>query len=195
MNILFTSKEELCRCLLKRDMVYRYIPVSGRKEMSDYAWNKGKQAARKIKDRFPEAPMDKILSELSINVRICEQGAYQIFSEFYQNRKEIVLNRNSIRDNFISANNEVLRTDDFNVIKQLFQAHELFHYLECFDSEIGLTYHQHKVSVKKIWKFNYLVGVLMLSEIGAYSFTRHFVDFTELTAAFFDAEKGISGAV
>ncbi len=131
-------------------------------------------------------------SKYKINVQIREDGARQIFSEFYKNRNEIILNKNCIIENFIRPNSEVLNTKEFDKIKQLFLAHEMFHYLECFDKEVGVTFKQRKLLLKKIWKINYYVGIRMLSEIGAHSFSRHLVNFQGFTDRIFDTENGIS---
>lgn len=186
-HILFASREALCAYYLKKDLLYRYIPEEEKDEMTAFAWEKGRQAA----ERFKGQEVENLIEQYGIRLREREQGAGQIFSEFYQNKKQIVLNQNCIKEHFIVPNEQILAVTEYEMVRKLFLAHEFFHFLECNDKDVGIVFCQRKVITKRIGKWKCYAGVRMLSEIAAHSFTRHMIPIASLLKAPFDAEKGL----
>lgn len=178
-DILFTGKENIGISELKYDIEYRYIPDDEKDELIDFAWEKGEKIAISYKKKFPDVSAEALAEKLDIKIVIKENGPELIFSEYYSNRKVIILYKNSIIKNFISQNKESLSSLEFFHVKNIFIMHEIFHHLECHEPEIGLTYLQRKVMIFSLGPFKRKVGLKSLSEIAAHSFTRRFLDIKE----------------
>ena len=97
------------------------------------------------------------------------------FSEYQVSSEKIVLFKNTIKEKFIDKERKHLLTDEYDVIKQLFLAHELFHHLEYTRKDVGITARQRQVMKFAVGRFQWKTGLSILSEIGAHSFAQAMV--------------------
>lgn len=179
MNTVFVPKEELAAYEMRRDIEYRHIPEESKQIFVDYAWEKGRETAVRIAKKYPGKIPSEIAAALNLKVTEARVGN-KVYSEYYSNRKQIVLNPDSIQKGFYEENEGHLKTHDYEVLKQLFIAHELFHHLECYDPEVGITFREKKVCVFKIGPIQLKSGLRCLSEIAAHSFTKQLLNIDDL---------------
>lgn len=182
MNILFWEKDKLGFELLGRDANYGKIPDRERQEWIDFAWEKGRKTAEYILEKYEGLSIREILSDCHIKIVEKNNGARQIFSEYYQNSRQIILNNNSITEHFIKENEAILKTTSLKPVQDYFLAHEFFHYLECHDPTVGITFKERKIVLFQWRNIKYSVGVRALSEIAAHSFVRHFFKISDLVS-------------
>ena len=176
MDILFTDKHEIGYTEMKYDVEYRYIPEEDKERLIESAWQKGINTAQRCRDRYADAiSPEELAQELGVSVVTRTSGPDRIFSEYYSKKREIRLLRKSIEELFIPQNVEALTTTEFDHVKHIFIAHELFHHLECHDPEVGLTYREYLVTVLSLGPFQRRVGLKCLSEIAAHSFTQAYL--------------------
>jgi len=175
-NTVWLDKKALGERLLSSDVMCNYIPQTQWPELIDFAWDKGKQQAAKYRGQKPS----DLALEKDITIVEHDKGPRQIYSEFYANRKRLILNKNCIEDNFIKKNRKYLPDDSYEAVRELFIAHELFHYLECCDPAVGITFRQRKVVARRVFGKEWKVGIRALSEIGAHSFSKHLLDWPAL---------------
>lgn len=174
MNAVLMGKEDLIQAMIAQDHQQRFLPEQYRKEYGEYAWDKGMQAAKRCIALFPGLEPEQMVQRMGLTV-LDEDGPGYYFSEYNVNKKQIVLFRNVICVRFLEPEQEHLRVKDYDAIRPLFLAHELFHHLECSDPEIGVTYRERKVTVFILGPFRWQTGLRCLSEIAAHSFAKQMV--------------------
>lgn len=176
MDILFTDKREIGTTEMKYDVEYRYIPEEDKGRLIEFAWQKGILTAQRCRAQYADAiSPEELAQKLGVRVVTKTTGPDRIFSEYYSNTREIRLLRKSIEERFIPQNLEALTVADFDHVKHIFIAHELFHHLECHDPEVGLTYREYRVTVLSVGPFQRKAGLKCLSEIAAHSFTKAYL--------------------
>ena len=158
---------------LERDLHYPRIPVQEREHALNKAWDIGAKAAKDLLARYPGKKASQIAETEGLVVEHVEKdhvvGKVRYFSEYYSNRKKIILYTSSIR--LWAKNNKV----GFGEACELILAHEMFHYLEC--TYIGLTSQQYTLPRIQIGGLALgKVGIRALSEIGAHGFARTFYE-------------------
>jgi hypothetical protein len=174
MNLILMPKDELIATLFSRDIEHLYILPAQRREYGEYAWQKGKRIAEGCRVAYFDALPSDLAKQLCLTVKD-KDGSGHYFSEYTSNRSEIVLFKNVIQNNFIELEYKHLVSGKYEEIRELFIAHELFHHMECHDPTVGITYRERKVTIFSLGPIKLKTGIRSLSEIGAHSFTRHFV--------------------
>lgn len=177
-EILFSSKQEIGRLEILHDNVSRRIPKDSWDDLTEFAWSKGERTAVYIKQKNPDL---KTAEEYAIaagaSVTVSETGPQLIYSEYYSRRREIRLIKEAIENTFIPQNKANLSTVDFDHVKNIFIAHELFHHLECTDESVGLTFKEREVTIIDFKVFQWKSGLRCLSEIAAHSFVKELLGF------------------
>lgn len=169
MDHLFLPMEELALFELKRDRYFDKIPYQDLSSIIDEATSIGKDWAIRIKEMYPEKSFHHIAKEHGL--KLIEEdkeliiGNVIFYSEFYSGKKEILIYKKAVEGWAVALGKP------YEECKELFIAHEFFHYLEC--EKIGLLSNKYKVTIFKIADFKWKSGVKALSEIGAHSFVKH----------------------
>ncbi len=161
--------EELALFELKRDRYFDKIPYEDIAAIIEDGISIGKNWAKTIGEMYPKKSFSHIAK--AYGLKILEEdreliiGDVIFYSEFYSGKKEIVIYIKSVE----AWASELGKT--YEECKELFIAHEFFHYLEC--EEIGLLSNRYKVTNFKLAGFKFQCGIKALSEIGAHSFVKH----------------------
>lgn len=169
MDHLFLPMEELAIFELKRDRYFDKVPSKDLSSIIKSAASIGKDWAIKIRKMYPDKSFHHIAREHGL--KIIEEdkeliiGDVVFYSEFYSGKKEILIYKKAVEAWAVALDKT------YEECKELFIAHEFFHYLEC--EKIGLLSNIYKVTIFKIAGFNWKSGVKALSEIGAHSFVKH----------------------
>ena len=167
--------EELALFELKRDRYFDRIPYEDIEKIIEEGISIGENWARTIGEMYPKKSFSHITK--AYGLKILEEdreliiGDVIFYSEFYSGKKEIVIYKKAVE----TWGAEVGKT--YEECKELFIAHEFFHYLEC--EEIGLLSSRYKVTNFKLVGFKFQCGIKALSEIGAHSFVKHSFDMEE----------------
>ncbi|MEY8355179.1 hypothetical protein AALB39_17725 [Lachnospiraceae bacterium 54-53] len=169
MNPILMDKNELIEIMIGREAQRRFTSAEKLREYGDFAWYKGKRAADDCSVKYKKLTPVQLARTLGLTVEDLDGPGFY-YSEYHTAGKKIVLFKNTIRDNFIRTEYSDLLTCEYEVIRQLFLAHEIFHHLECSDPDIGITYKQRQVTVFSLGPFKWKTGLRCLSEIAAHSF-------------------------
>jgi len=158
------SREEL-----KRDVLYRKIPIQDIGRIADNAWNTGVREAQRCLTKYPGLDIRQMIEQeqLTIQTEVKDNisGKQRYFSEYYSGRKTIILYSLSI-GKWAESNSL-----DYEEAEDLLISHEFYHHLEC--NVLGLTSKQFKVPTLRIGPLILAKsGILALSEIGAHGFVR-----------------------
>lgn len=170
MKDLFLGKHEIGMKLLAADIEYRHIPESDREKIIDMAWAVGKEAAQRIKEKFPYQAPSEIARILDVKVLDSDIQHCCYYSEYDPAKKEIVLYFKNIMSE--SLGGDYMRYNEYQVRREAFIAHELFHHLEYTDSNIQPLQKRYRVVLFDLKWFRLTHGLRSMSEIGAYSFTK-----------------------
>lgn len=169
MDHLFLPMEELALFELKRDRYFEKVPSQDISPVIEKAAAIGKDWAIKIKERYGKKSFENIAKEQGLKIieedRELVIGEVVFYSEFYSGKKEILIYKKAVEAWAASLG------ETYEECKELFIAHEFFHYLEC--EKIGLLSDIYKVTIFKFWGVQRKSGIKALSEIGAHSFVKH----------------------
>lgn len=179
MENLFKSKWELGMSELKRDVVFNKIPPERYDELISLAWQIGEGAAREYTRKTGTSIPSEMTKRLKIKTRsenwVQGRGNVRVYSE-YEDKFSLI----TLHPNVISAGIKKAKTHGFNQIqsyaaaRELFLAHEIFHYLEC--RELGLTSQKAEISTFQLGPVKMKSGIRALCEIAAHAFTRTLYD-------------------
>jgi len=166
------DKDRLIGEMMSRETLRKYIPQDRCQEFGDFAWEKGQSAARALLAANPGRTSAEIARKMGLSVKD-EEGLRFFYSEYNTKSRLIVLFKNVIMTRFIEPERETLLSTDYERVRLLFLAHEMFHHLECSDPAIGKTHTQRKVTVFAYGPVRLTSGLRCLSEIAAHSFALH----------------------
>lgn len=169
MNPVLMDKNDLIEAMIEREAQRRFASVEKLHEYGDFAWYKGKRVADDCCIKYKELTPVQLAQTLGLTVEDMDGPGFY-YSEYNTADKKIVLFKNTIKDKFISIEYSNLLTYEYEIIRQLFLAHEIFHHLECSNPEIGITYEQRQITVFSLGPFKWNTGLRCLSEIAAHSF-------------------------
>jgi len=168
-NPILMDKNELIEYMIGREAQRRFVSAEKLREYGDFAWYKGKKAADDCCRKYNKLTPVQLARTLGLTVEEMDGPGFY-YSEYNTVGKKIVLFKNTIKDKFINVEYHNLLTCEYDIIRQLFLAHEIFHHLECSNPEIGITYKQCQVTVFSAGPFRWSTGLRCLSEIAAHSF-------------------------
>lgn len=175
MEILFHSEEEIGMFELKRDAIFSRIPPERYEELISFGWHTGEAAAQEFIKKTGTSIPSEMASRLNLQVKSenwdSGQSNVRVYSEY-----EDKIGRITLHPNVISAGMKAAESHGFDQVKtyaaarELFLAHEIFHYLEC--RELGLTFQKKKIVTFRLGPVKITSGMRALSEIAAHAFTK-----------------------
>lgn len=175
MDIFFLDKKTLGMKELQNDILFDKIPVDQYEELIQFAWEAGLNAALKYQEKLDTTIPSEMLARSGLELLELEQDytlpGCEVYSEYYSNLKRIVLYKKNILKAVHKLQEKGITEYNYDSIRELFIAHEIFHHLECH--HIGITFKKKKIVNFKIGPFKLESGVRALSEIAAHSFTKH----------------------
>ena len=174
MNPILLNKDEMIAAMMKQETQRRFLTEEELLEYGNFAWEKGRKTAADIQAETGKMRLEEIVKDLKLAVAEEEENRFN-FSEYQVSSGKIVLFQNTIKEKFIDKERKYLLTDEYDVIKQLFLAHELFHHLEYTRKEVGITARQRQAVKFALGRFQWKTGLCILSEIGAHSFAQAMV--------------------
>jgi hypothetical protein len=162
---------------LSYDYCYGKIPAAERRAVAQAAWEKGVCAAGEIFRKFNG---EKNFFNISLKSGLkCEWadrdfviGGRRYFSEYFSEKKQIVLYSKSI--DLWAEKHGMGREEAGNLIL----SHEYFHFLEC--TSLGLTSRMYQVPMLILGPLKIgRTGIRALSEIGAHGFARSYYELSK----------------
>lgn len=174
MEDLFWDKYKTGMNLLKRDIEYSHIREKDKKEIIDFAWRTGMEAAERIQKRYPFCLPSRIAEKEQIILTETDAVNSWNYSEFLPSKKEILLYKNKIMLDSPSEGMRSGKYEEYRERRELFIAHEIFHYLEYTDTAVKHFRRQYPVTVLDLKILRVTRELTSMSEIGAYAFTRKF---------------------
>jgi hypothetical protein len=174
--------EAMAGVILEADPTSRLIPAQERPGLISMALGSGREWARELRRRYPEADTLVLAQKLGVEVKTSEQegklGNIILRSEYYAEPPQIVIYTTSVKalEEIISrAGHTDLVPPDLLV--PIHVAHELFHHLEIVKKD--QLSHRYKVSTLRIGRWRLLEsGVRALTEIGAHAFVQTLLNLT-----------------
>ena len=176
MEHFFMEQHDLGLWELKHDILFEKIPRNDYDELIEFAWKTGFETAQKYSEKWLTASPLVLADRLNLTVLELKDGGYisehyRVFSEYFSNMYRVVLYQNTIKaeiPKLISIGHADFA--DYEILKGLFVAHEIFHHIECHEQ--GLTSARKKIVTFKCGPVVIKSGIRALCEIGAHSFTR-----------------------
>ena len=158
MNPIFCDKYKMGEMMLNNDLEKQYIPKELYASLIDFGWDKGIEAADLVKERWGDNPPSWIAKKCGVVLDDVTGKGKRHFSEYSTNQRLITLYQDVIKKEFIEKEKNHLKTDDYKRIREIFIAHELFHFMESTDERIGYLFQQRKVEMFRLGPFVRRVG-------------------------------------
>lgn len=179
MEILYKNPHDIGMMELKRDSVFRKIAPDRYDELIAFAWRRGETAAIKYMEKLATSIPSVMAAKLNIKVigSKWEKGGGNIlfYSEYADKTATITLYENSIAGAMESAvSRGYTQVTSLAAAKEIFLAHELYHYIECRDIDLGSR--ERKVVMLKLGPFKLTSGIRALCEIGAHAFAKFLLE-------------------
>lgn len=176
-DLIAVPEETWAAFQFARDPLRKKISVEEQQVMGVKALRCGKDAAKKIRQRFPEKSVQEILQELKVPIVHQQEehiGSRLLFA-LYDSSRGILLMDKPL-EKFANLDQQSVFTHE--MIEDLILSHELYHHIETNDPEI----YTQKTEII-LWKFlgyKHRSNIRSLSEIAAMSFAKKLnqVDFS-----------------
>lgn len=176
METLFWDKHKIGMYLLKRDHLYRCIRENEKGKIIEYAWRIGEEAADEMKKEYTFYLPSQIAvkKDISLTESVVEQGWN--YSEYLPRKNEIILYKKKILDSNLPEEEKFKQYQSYSKRRELFIAHELFHYLEYNNPRVKGFRKQYQITVLDLKFCSLKRQLVSMSEIGAYGFTKKFFE-------------------
>ena len=171
--LISMNDEDWGRYAFSRDPLKGKVSYELRKEMIEKANECGKKEAIKLKEKYKDVPIKKIIKRMNIdyiekNSNVTE--TYIMFACYNSPNKITIFKRNKLMvEEFIEENNLSSKLEYIDVESMLL-AHELFHHIEENNEEIYTK--NEKVVLWKIGSYKYKSGLVCIGEIAAMAFAK-----------------------
>jgi len=169
-----TTSSALGLLALSSDVQFRRIPVAQRTELVEHALKDGRLLAQRVCQQWGSDP--SVIAG-RCNLPIIENpteagfGSTVIYAEYAVSPPSITLYTPAIRrlDALIAKH----RRFDWGIERTtpVFLAHELYHYFDCMRGKDALI-RRHRMSIVKLGRWNWTVGLSTLPEIAAGAFAQ-----------------------
>ena len=167
------SDEEWGQYAFSRDPLKGKVSEELRKDIIEKANECGKTEARKLKEKYKDVPIKKIIKKMDLEfIEKDSNGteSYIMFACYNSPNKITIFKKNKILvEEFIKANKLNSKLEYIDVESMLL-AHELFHHIEENNKDIYTK--NEKVVLWKIGKYKYKSGVVCIGEIAAMAFAK-----------------------
>ena len=167
------SDEEWGQYAFSRDPLKGKVSEELRKEIIEKANECGKKEARKLKEKYKDVPIKKIIKKMDLEfIEKDSNGteSYIMFACYNSPNKITIFKKNKILvEEFIKANKLSSKLEYIDVESMLL-AHELFHHIEENNKDIYTK--NEKVVLWKIGKYKYKSGLVCIGEIAAMAFAK-----------------------
>lgn len=167
------SDEEWGQYAFSRDPLKGKVSEGLRKEIIAKANECGKKEARKLKEKYKDVPIKKIIKKMDLEfIEKDSNGteSYIMFACYNSPNKITIFKKNKILvEEFIKANKLSSKLEYIDVESMLL-AHELFHHIEENNKDIYTK--NEKVVLWKIGKYKYKSGLVCIGEIAAMAFAK-----------------------
>ena len=167
------SDEEWGQYAFSRDPLKGKVSEELRKEIIEKANECGKKEARKLKEKYKDVPIKKIIKKMDLEfIEKDSNGteSYIMFACYNSPNKITIFKKNKILvEEFIKANKLNSKLEYIDVESMLL-AHELFHHIEENNKDIYTK--NEKVVLWKIGKYKYKSGLVCIGEIAAMAFAK-----------------------
>ncbi len=167
------SDEEWGQYAFSRDPLKGKVSEGLRKEIIAKANECGKKEARKLKEKYKDVPIKKIIKKMDLEfIEKDSNGteSYIMFACYNSPNKITIFKKNKILvEEFIKANKLNSKLEYIDVESMLL-AHELFHHIEENNKDIYTK--NEKVVLWKIGKYKYKSGLVCIGEIAAMAFAK-----------------------
>jgi hypothetical protein len=167
------NDEEWGKYAFSRDPLKGKVSEVLRKEIIEKANECGKKEAKKLKEKYKDVPIKKIIKKMDLEfIEKDSNGteSYIMFACYNSPNKITIFKKNKILvEEFIKKNllNSKLEYID---VESMLLAHELFHHIEENNKDIYTK--KEKVVLWKIGKYKYKSGLVCIGEIAAMAFAK-----------------------
>lgn len=166
---ILMRRDEMIRTMTEQEVQKHFVPPDTLLEYGNFAWDKGRNTARVFAEKYAGKTFEQFVAILGVKVTDRKGNGFY-FSEYDTLTGQIVLFENVIKNGFICKEKERLLTEEYEKVRRLFLAHEVFHYLEFHDPSVGITYKEKQAVIFLAGKYKRRTGLRCLSEIAAHSF-------------------------
>ncbi len=171
--LISIKDEEWGEYAFSRDPLKGKVKSELRKEMINKAIECGKREALKLKDKYKDISIVKIIDKMGLEViekNSNKTDSYIMFACYNSPNKITIFNENKILvEKFINENELKDKLDNIDIASVLL-AHELFHHIE--ENYSNIYTKSTKIVLWRIGPYKYKSGLVSIGEIAAMSFAK-----------------------
>ncbi|WP_066891707.1 hypothetical protein [Clostridium nigeriense] len=171
--LISMNDEEWGQYAFSRDPLKGKVSYELRKEMIEKANECGKKEAIKLKEKYKDVPIKKIIKRMNIdyiekNSNVTE--TYIMFACYNSPNKITIFKKNKTMVEEFIKENDLSSKLEYIDVESVLLAHELFHHIEENNKDIYTK--NEKVVLWKIGSYKYKSGLVCIGEIAAMAFAK-----------------------
>ncbi len=171
--LISMNDEDWGRYAFSRDPLKGKVSYELRKEMIEKANECGKKEAIKLKEKYKDVPIKKIIKRMNIdyiekNSNVTE--TYIMFACYNSPNKITIFKKNKTMVEEFIKENDLSSKLEYIDVESVLLAHELFHHIEENNKDIYTK--NEKVVLWKIGSYKYKSGLVCIGEIAAMAFAK-----------------------
>lgn len=171
--LISMNDEEWGQYAFSRDPLKGKVSYELRKEMIEKANECGKKEAIKLKEKYKDVPIKKIIKRMNIdyiekNSNVTE--TYIMFACYNSPNKITIFKKNKTMVEEFIKENDLSSKLEYIDVESMLLAHELFHHIEENNKDIYTK--NEKVVLWKIGSYKYKSGLVCIGEIAAMAFAK-----------------------
>ncbi|MGG7143095.1 hypothetical protein ACQPVP_06475 [Clostridium nigeriense] len=167
------NDEEWGQYAFSRDPLKGKVSEELRKKIIEKASECGKKEAIKIKEKYRDVPIKKILKRIGLEyIEKDSDGteSYIMFACYNSPNKITVFKKNKMLVEEFIKENELSSKLEYIDVESMLLAHELFHHIE--ENNKNIYTKNEKIVLWKIGKYKYKSGLVCIGEIAAMAFAK-----------------------